>query len=180
MVAAAAAAADTVQLLLQNRQQWGLQLNAVDAAGNTVLVHAVRADDTEVLEMLVAAGLTLKAKWPQDLSWSCWCIDSGCPSPGRNGLTLASLQVQQQEYTAVDKAVHRLQSPQQCSIPSTMSPTAAAGSSTGSGTSSVGYLDGGDALMYVAAASGSVAVIDWLLKQGIGEQQDSSACLMQG
>jgi hypothetical protein len=31
-------------------------------------------------------------------------------------------------------------------------------------------LDGGDALMYVAAGVGSVGVVAWLLQQGVGEQ----------
>uniref|UniRef100_A0A383WGM4 Uncharacterized protein n=1 Tax=Tetradesmus obliquus TaxID=3088 RepID=A0A383WGM4_TETOB len=151
MAAAAGAAREVVALLLQHSQQWGVQLAAVDAAGDGAVVYAARGGDAEVLQMLAAAGLPLTAQWP------CWGAanaskQQNAPTPACQptaaGLAHAAPAVQ--PTPLMPGAAQRGCCPAPCGVLAGL------------------CLDGGDALMYVAAAAGSVGVVAWLLQQGIG------------
>lgn len=212
MAAAASAAKDVVALLLQHVQDWAVQLDAHDAAGNTAVAHAARGGDADVLKMLTAAGLPLQACWPQDLATfgtvstagqivrPCDDTDAGRASCSRTTCLpaggMSPLAVQEHAGTALSSAAAGLQ-PGSCSTSATAaavdrlqlcsnhSVAAVEGSHAGLTTEHAGMasqhvhlqeilselcLDAGDALMYTAAASGSVGIVAWLLIQGVGEQ----------
>jgi ankyrin repeat protein len=162
MAAAAAAARDVVALLLQHRQQWGVQLAAKDAAGNGAVVYAARGGDAEVLQMLAAAGLPLSADWP--------------------GLTAARAGMQQNAAClAYQPCAADLASSATSTQPASMINHPARDSCLPTAASVLAgmCLDGGDALMHVAAGAGSVGVVTWLLQQGIGEQTVCRRCLQE-
>lgn len=212
MIAAATGARKVVQLLLQNRQLWAVQLEGSDKAGDTVLVHAIKGNDPEVLEALTAAEIILEASWPEEAGQSC---QSDGPRPldsGRQNISHVNQEEsgprleQQVQLRAAETALQRLQYPslpepthQHCgSIEHDMfhnskaeyaAKTATRGDSplalttvldTAVSATSVGYnaetgSHAQDAVMYIAAAHGSAAVIEWLLRKGVGKQQP--ACL---
>jgi hypothetical protein len=183
MAAAGAAARDVVALLLQHSQQWGVQLADADAAGDGAVVYAARGGDAEVLQMLAAAGLPLTARWPGAAGADRQQITAlSCPATQQSSRAAFSQSVvEPPAQTAATTAMQRLQI---CSADVNADPgrrqpqpVNVQGQSTTSSCLQMPAnvlpgmcLDGGDALIYVAAGAGSVGVVAWLLQKGIGEQ----------
>jgi len=146
MHAAAGGAAEVVQLLLQHKEAWGVDVDAVDAEGLSAVFYAVKGGSSKVLQLLHEAGIPL-------IGLSRSRASSYVPY-GKQKHPQQQHPAQQQLQKEVGFAVQ----PQSCGRDRNGSSNPACN----------GKNPEGEGLLWLACEEGSLDVLKWLLQQGIG------------